>query len=60
MMLNGLYVLVVAAVVMGAVHFIPRAFDHDRLWVLLASLDDEELAEMNERYPDLLERKWWK
>jgi len=56
MMLNGLYVLAVAATIIGAVVLIPRALAHDRLMFMLDNLDDEELAAMEDEFPDLLAR----
>ena len=56
MMLNGLYVLAVAATIIGAVVLIPRALAHDRLMFMLDNLDDEELAAMEAEFPDLLAR----
>jgi len=60
MMLNGLYVLAVAATIIGAVVLIPRAIAHDRLMFMLDNLDDEELAAFLAEFPDVLDRRWWK
>ncbi|HCF99582.1 MAG TPA: hypothetical protein DEV93_03460 [Chloroflexi bacterium] len=58
MMLNGLYVLALAAVIMGAVYWIPKAIRHDRLMAALEALDDEELAAALDEFPDLLDRRY--
>ena len=56
-MINGFYVLVMAATIVGAVYYLPRAFRHDR-WIRdLEAMDDEELAAALAEYPDLLERR---
>ena len=58
--MNGFYVLVLAATIVGAVYFIPRAIRHDRNMAALERLDDEELAAVLEEFPDILDRarKW--
>lgn len=58
--MNGLHFLVFAATMFGAVYFIPRAFAADRLWVTLASLDDEELAAFLAEFPDALDWRGWR
>ena len=57
MMLNGLYVLAWAALIVGAAFWIPRAVRHDRVMSSLESLDDEELAAALAEFPDLLDRR---
>jgi len=42
--MNGFYVFVLAATIVGAVYFIPRAIRHDQLLAELEALDDEPLA----------------
>jgi hypothetical protein len=58
--MNGLHFLVFAATVFGAVYFIPRALAADRLWLTLSRLDDEELADYLDAYPDVLDWKGWR
>lgn len=55
MNLNGLYVLAWVALIVAAVHYIPKAIRYDRLMFEIDSLDDEELAAALEEFPDLLE-----
>lgn len=58
--MNGFYVLVLAATIVGAVYWIPRAIRHDRNMAALEALDDEELAAVLAEFPDYLDRarKW--
>lgn len=42
--MNGIFVLVLAATILGAVYFIPRAIRYDQLLAELEALDDEPLA----------------
>lgn len=58
--MNGFYVLVLAATIVGAVYWIPRAIRHDRNMAALERLDDEELAAVLAAFPDVLDRarKW--
>jgi len=60
MMLNGLYVLAVAATIIGAVVLIPRAIRYDLVLDAMQDLDDEELAAFLTEFPDVLDRRWWK
>jgi len=60
MMLNGLYVLAVAATIIGAVVLIPRAIRYDLVLDAMHDLDDEELAAFLAEFPDVLDRRWWK
>lgn len=53
--MNGVFVLILAATIVGAVFWIPRAIRHDRIMAALESLDDEELADVLEQFPDLLD-----
>jgi hypothetical protein len=54
---NGFYVLVLAATIVGAVYWIPRALAYDR-WVFeMDNLDDEELAAVLAEFPDFLTRR---
>ena len=54
--MNGFYVLVLAATIVGAVYWIPRAIRHDRNIAALEALDDEELAAVLSEFPDVLVR----
>ncbi|WP_426940272.1 hypothetical protein [Pseudarthrobacter sp. S6] len=58
--MNGFYVLVLAATIVGAVYWIPKAIRHDRNMAALERLDDEELAAVLAEFPDVLDRarKW--
>ena len=58
--MNGFYVFVLAATIVGAVYFIPRAIRHDRNMAALERLDDGELAAVLAEFPDFLDRarKW--
>ena len=58
--MNGFYVIVLAATIVGAVYFIPRAIRHDRNMAALERLDDEELSAVLAEFPDYLDRvrKW--
>lgn len=58
--MNGFYVLVLAATIVGAVYWIPRAVRHDRNMAALERLDDEEFAAVLAAFPDVLDRarKW--
>jgi hypothetical protein len=56
--MNGFYVLVLAATIVGAVFWIPRAIRHDRIMAALEALDDDELAAALEQFPDLLDRRY--
>ena len=60
MMLNGLYVLAVAATIIGAVVLIPSAIRYDLVLDAMQDLDDEELAAFLTEFPDVLDRRWWK
>lgn len=53
--MNGIYVLAWAALIMAAVHFIPKALRYDRLMFEIDNLDDEELADALAEFPDLLD-----
>lgn len=53
--MNGFYLLVLAATIVGAVYWIPRAIRHDMLMAELDALDDQELTAALEAYPDLIE-----
>jgi hypothetical protein len=57
--MNGFFVLVLAATIVGAVYWIPRAIRHDRIMAALEALDDEELADALAEFPDLLDRGRW-
>jgi hypothetical protein len=60
MVLNGLYALAWAALIVAAVIMIPRAVRHDRIMATLERLDDDELTAVLEEFPDILDRarKW--
>lgn len=53
--MNGFYLLVLAATIVGAVFWIPRAIRHDMLMADLEALDDEELAAVLAEFPDALD-----
>jgi len=55
--MNGFYVLVLAATIVGAVYWIPRALAYDRLMFEMDNLDDEELAAVLAEFPDALTRR---
>jgi len=55
--MNGFHFLVFAAVIVGAVYYLPRAIRHDKWLRDLNALDDEELAAALREYPDLFERR---
>lgn len=55
MMLNGIYVLAWAALIVGAAVWIPRAIRHDRMLAEIEGLDDDELAAALQEFPDLLD-----
>lgn len=57
--MNGFYVLVLAATILGAVYVVPRLMRLDAVLKDMEDLDDEQLAVLNE-YPDVLVRmaKW--
>jgi len=55
--MNGFHFLVFAAVIVGAVYYLPRAIRHDKWLRDLEALDDEELAAALREYPDLFERR---
>jgi hypothetical protein len=55
--MNGFYVFVLAATIVGAVFWIPRAIRHDRLLASIEAMDDEELAAALAEFPDLLDRR---
>jgi hypothetical protein len=54
---NGFYVLVLAATIVGAVFFVPRLIAIDLLMAEMEALDDEELAAVLAEYPDYLARR---
>ena len=54
--MNGLYVLAVAAVIMGAVYWIPRLMRLDDVLADMDNLDDEELAAVLSEFPDVMVR----
>ena len=58
-MLNGFFALVLAATIVGAVYWIPRAIRHDRMMAAIEAMDDEELAAALAEFPDLLDRRGW-
>ena len=47
--MNGIFVLVLAFTIVGAVVLIPRALEYDRTMAELEHLDDESLAAAWER-----------
>lgn len=57
MMLNGLYVLAWAALIVAATVLVPRAIRHDQVLAAIEAMDDEELAAALDEFPDLLERR---
>ena len=57
MMLNGLYVLAWAALIVAGAVWIPRAIRHDQVLAEIEAMDDDELAAALDEFPDLLERR---
>lgn len=55
--MNGFHVLVLAAVIVGAVFYIPRLISIDRVFAEMEALDDEELAAVLAEFPDYLTRR---
>ena len=55
--MNGFYVLLLAATIVGAVYWIPRALAYDRWVAEMDNLDDEELAAVLAEFPDALTRR---
>jgi hypothetical protein len=55
--MNGFYVLVLAATIVGAVYWIPRLIAMDRIMFEMDNLDDEELAAVLAEFPDFLTRR---
>ena len=55
--MNGLYVAAWVALILAAVHYIPKALRYDRWAFDMDNLDDEELAAALAEFPDLLERR---
>jgi hypothetical protein len=55
--MNGFYVLVLAATIVGSVYWIPRALAYDRWMFEMDNLDDEELAAVLAEFPDALTRR---
>ena len=58
--MNGFYVLVLAATILGAVYVVPRLMRLDAVLADMEGLDDEELAAVLAEFPDVLVRvsKW--
>ena len=58
--MNGFYVLVLAATILGAVYVVPRLMRLDQVLADMGDLDDEELAAVLREFPDVLVRasKW--
>lgn len=54
--MNGLYVLAVAAVIVGAAYWIPRLMRLDDVLADMDNLDDEELAAVLAEFPDVMVR----
>lgn len=54
--MNGFYVLILAATIVGAVYWIPRLIALDRVMFEMDNLDDEELAAVLAEFPDALTR----
>lgn len=55
--MNGFHVLVLTAVIVGAVFYIPRLIAIDRVFAEMEALDDEELAAILAEFPDYLTRR---
>ena len=55
--MNGFFVLVLAATIVGAVFYIPRLIAIDLVMAEMESLDDEELAAILAEFPDYLARR---
>lgn len=54
--MNGFYVLVLAATIVGAVYWIPRLMRLDDVLADMDNLDDEELAAALIEFPDVMVR----
>ena len=52
--MNGIFIFVLAATVLGAAYYLPRAFRYDAWIREMSNLDDEELADMLQEFPDYL------
>ena len=55
--MNGFFVLVLAATIVGAVFYIPRLIAIDLVMAEMESLDDEELAAVLAEFPDYMARR---
>jgi hypothetical protein len=54
--MNGLHVLILAAVIVGAAYIVPRLMRLDAVLADMDNLDDEELAAVLAEFPDVLVR----
>lgn len=54
--MNGFYVLVLAATIVGAVFIVPRLMRLDMVLADMENLDDEELTAVLSEFPDALVR----
>lgn len=54
--MNGLHVLVLAAVIVGAAYIVPRLMRLDAVLADMDNLDDDELAAVLAEFPDVLVR----
>lgn len=54
--MNGFYVVVLAAVIVGAAYIVPRLMRLDAVLADMDNLDDEELAAVLAEFPDVLVR----
>jgi hypothetical protein len=55
--MNGFHILVLAAVIVSAVFFVPRLVAIDRVFAEMDALDDEELAAILAEFPDYLTKR---
>ena len=54
--MNGFYVLVLVATIVGAAYIVPRLMRLDAVLADMDNLDDEELAAVLSEFPDVLVR----
>lgn len=54
--MNGYFVFVLAAVIVGAAYIVPRLMRLDAVLADMDNLDDEELAAVLAEFPDVLVR----
>ena len=54
--MTGLHILILAAVIVGAVYIVPRLMRMDAVLADMDNLDDEELTAVLSEFPDVLVR----